>query len=170
MLLVTSSMRMLDGVHGHTSNSGPVASLGFVLVPGVGGLEHGLIGSLTSGADSDHGSAVSEHGLSGSGRKSDSGLLSIVGVSDDDGGAAGSSGEATSVTNLTLAVGHDGTLRKGVDGENVSDGEGGCREVSLLLINFKKTYLCFQRRRIGQCTFPRRRQNTQFFACICKYL
>ena len=70
MLVVTTTMRMLDGVHSNTSNSGPVVSLGSVLEPGVGSLEERLISSLTSGADTNHSSALSKDGLSGSGRKS----------------------------------------------------------------------------------------------------
>jgi len=84
MLVVTSSVGMLDGVHSHTSNSGPVVSLGLVLVPGVGSLEQGLVGSLASSANADHSSAGAEDGLSGARGESDSSLLSVIGVADDD--------------------------------------------------------------------------------------
>jgi len=88
MLVVTSSVGMLHGVHGNTSHSGPVVSLCSVLVPGVGSLKDGLVSSLTSSGNSDHSSARSEDGLSGSGGESDSGLSSIIRVSNDDGGAS----------------------------------------------------------------------------------
>merc|ERR1719326_195288 len=45
--MVTSSVRMLDWVHGDTSNSWPVVSLGFSLEPGVGGLQKGLVDPLS---------------------------------------------------------------------------------------------------------------------------
>ena len=89
MLLVTTTMGMVDGVHSNTSNSGPCSSsLRFPLVVGVTSLANGLVGSATSGDDSNHGSAVSWNGSSCATGKSNSGLLKIVGVTDDDGGGA----------------------------------------------------------------------------------
>ena len=84
MLLVTSSMWMLDGVHCDTSDSWPVVSLSSSLEPGVGSLKEWFISSLSTGDDSNHSSAVSKDGLSGTGWKSNSGLLSVLGVTDDD--------------------------------------------------------------------------------------
>ena len=85
MLMVTSSVGMLDWVHGNTSNSWPVVSLGFSLEPGVGSLQERLVGSLSTGAHANHGSAGADDGLSGAGWESDSGLSSIIGVTDDNG-------------------------------------------------------------------------------------
>ena len=65
MLMVTTTVRMLDWVHGNTSNSWPVVSLSLCLVPGSVGLEEWLVGSLTSGDEADHGSAATNDGLSG---------------------------------------------------------------------------------------------------------
>ena len=93
MLMVTSTMRMLDWVHSDTSDSWPVLSLSSGLEPGVSGLEEWLVGSLTTSDDSNHGSASSNNGLSGTGWKSDSSLLTIIGVTNDDSGGAGGSGE-----------------------------------------------------------------------------
>jgi len=104
MLMVTTTMRMLNWVHGNTSNSWPVVSLTSSLVPGVGGLEEWLIGSLTTGANSDHGSAGRHDGLSGTRWKSDSGFSTILSVTDDDGGSAGCSGEGASVSLLSFDV------------------------------------------------------------------
>ena len=84
MLMVTTTMRMLDWVHCDTSNSWPVLSLSSGLEPGVGSLEEWLVSSLSTSDDSNHGSAVTHDGLSGSGRKSDSGLSSVIGVTNDD--------------------------------------------------------------------------------------
>ena len=129
MLMVTSSMRMLDGVHGNTSDSWPVVSLSLVLEPGVDSLQEGLVSSLSTGHDSDHGSAVAHDGLSGSGWESHSGSSAVLGVTDDDSRSSGGSGEAASVSELGLAVRDDGSLGQGVHGEDVSDGEGSCRTV-----------------------------------------
>lgn len=124
VLLVTTTMRMVHGVHSNTSNSGPgSSSLCLPSVVGVSGLADGLVGSATTGNDSNHGSAASWDGSSGSGGESDSGLLSIVGVTDDDGGAAGGSGEGASVSGLGLAVGDDGTFGEGVDGQDIANSQ-----------------------------------------------
>ena len=93
MLMVTTTMRMLDWVHCDTSNSWPVLSLSSGLEPGVGSLEEWLVSSLTTSDDSNHGSAGSLDGLSGTGWKSDSSLLAVIGVTNDDSGGAGGSGE-----------------------------------------------------------------------------
>ena len=121
MLLVTSSVRMLNWVHGNTSNSWPVLSLTLVLVPGSVSLKEWLIGSLTSGADSNHSSAVTHDGLSGSGWESDSCLSLIVGVTDDDSRGSRGSGERSSISDLALAVGNDGSFWHGVNWKDVSN-------------------------------------------------
>jgi len=63
MLMVTTTMRMLDGVHSNTSYSWPVSLLGVRSVVGGVSAEHRLIGSLTTGDDTNHGSAASKDGL-----------------------------------------------------------------------------------------------------------
>lgn len=58
MLLVTTTMRMVDGVHSNTSNSGPgTSALRLPSVVGVSSLANGLVGSATTGNDTDHSSA-----------------------------------------------------------------------------------------------------------------
>ena len=93
MLMVTTTVWMLDWVHGDTSHSWPVVSLSLGLVPGVVGLQEWLVSSLATGAHTDHSSAAADDSLSGSRWKSDSGLLSVLRVADDDGRGAGGSGE-----------------------------------------------------------------------------
>ena len=79
VLLVTTTVRMVDWVHGDTTDTWPSVSLGLVLPEGATGLEEWLVGSLTTSDDSNHGSASSNNGLSGTGWKSDSSLLTIIG-------------------------------------------------------------------------------------------
>ena len=58
MLLVTTTMRMVDRVHSNTSNSGPgTSALSLPSVVGVSGLADGLVSSATTGNDTDHSSA-----------------------------------------------------------------------------------------------------------------
>ena len=84
MLMVTTTMRMLDWVHGDTSNSWPVLSFTLHLEPGGVSLKEWLINSLATSADTNHSSAHTVDGLSGSGWESDSSLLTIIGVTNDD--------------------------------------------------------------------------------------
>ena len=63
VLMVTTTVRMLDGVHSNTSNSGPVSLLGVRSVVGAVSAEHGLVSSLATGDNADHGSAAALDGL-----------------------------------------------------------------------------------------------------------
>ena len=85
MLMVTTTVGMLDWVHGNTSHSWPVVSLSLCLEPGSVGLEQGLLGSLSSSDETNHGSATTYDGFSGAGWELDSGLLTVLGVTDDNG-------------------------------------------------------------------------------------
>ena len=63
VLMVTTTVRMFDGVHGNTSDDGPIALLGVGLVVSLVGLEHRLIASSATGANADHSSAATDDGL-----------------------------------------------------------------------------------------------------------
>lgn len=66
MLLVTTTMGMVDGVHSNTSDSGPgSSSLCLPSVVGVSSLADGLVGSATAGDEADHGSAGPGNGGTG---------------------------------------------------------------------------------------------------------
>lgn len=125
VLMVTTTMGMLDWVHGNTSNDGPVLALCLSLVSLVSGLEHGLVGTLTTSTDSNHSTASAGHGSSGSGGEHNTGLLSILTVALDDGGASGSASDLSSVSDLGLQVADDSSLGHGADGEDISNSELG---------------------------------------------
>ena len=55
VLMVTASVGMLDGVHGHTAHLGPAVALRLVLVVRAAGLQHRLVNSAAAGHDADHG-------------------------------------------------------------------------------------------------------------------
>ena len=66
VLLVTTTMGMVDGVHSNTSNSGPgTSALGLPSVVGVTSLANRLVGSATTGNDTDHSSARAWDGGTG---------------------------------------------------------------------------------------------------------
>jgi len=125
VLMVTTTMGMLDGVHSDTSNSGPVLLLCLGFVVSVDGSQERLIASLSTSDNTDHSSAGSLDGLANTGRKLDSGLAAIFGVTDDDTGGSGSAGKGASVSEFGLNVGNNSAFGHGVDGEDVSNLEGG---------------------------------------------
>jgi hypothetical protein len=124
MLLVTTTMGMVNGVHSNTTNARVVVLLCLTLPPGSTGLEEGLIGSLATGDNADHGTAATLDGLTDTGGEADTGLGTVFGVTDDDGGGARGAGERSTVTELGLNIGDDGTFGHVGHGENITDGEG----------------------------------------------
>lgn len=64
VLLVTTTVGVVDGVHGDTTDLGPSVSLSLVLPVGSGSLKEGLVGSLATGNDTNHTSAGALNGLS----------------------------------------------------------------------------------------------------------
>jgi len=125
VLMVTTTMRMLDWVHGDTSDARPVALLGVGSVVRGVGAEHWLVGTLSTSNDANHSSAATHHGLTDARGHSDTGLSSVLGVADDDSGGAGGTGENATVSELGLNVGDNGTLGHGINWEDVANSEGG---------------------------------------------
>lgn len=56
MLMVTTTMGMVNGVHSNTSSDGPVLSLVLKFVKGAASLKQGLVSPASTGDDTDHGS------------------------------------------------------------------------------------------------------------------
>ena len=124
VLMVTTTVRMLDGVHGNTSDARPVPLLGVGLEVGVVGLQERLVSSLAASDDANHGSAATDDGLADAGGQSDASLLSVFGVTDHNGGGARGTGENSAISQLGLEVGNDGSLRHGINREDVADSQG----------------------------------------------
>ncbi len=127
VLLVTSSVRVIHRVHGHTSNLGPLVSLHSVLVESATSLQDGLVGSTATGNQTNHGSARVRDGLLGSRRKSDSGDTLLGILRDNDGIITRSSGKLATVTDFGLNVADDSSLRDLSDRKNVSNSKTGCK-------------------------------------------
>ena len=123
VLMVTTTVRMLDGVHRGTADLGPGVALDLVLVEVVTGLEDGFVEATATSGDTDHGTVGGADGLTGTGRKTDTGLLAIFGVTDDDAGSTGGLGDVGAITGLGLQVADDGTFGHLSDGNDVTDGE-----------------------------------------------
>ena len=54
VLMVTTTVGMLDEVHGHTTDLRPRVALDLVLVVSATGLQHGLVDTATTGDNADH--------------------------------------------------------------------------------------------------------------------
>lgn len=65
MLVVSSTVGVLHGVHGHTTDLGPRVALHLVLVVCAACLEHRLVHAATTGNDADHSAAPGGKGHAG---------------------------------------------------------------------------------------------------------
>jgi hypothetical protein len=88
-------------------------------------LEERLVCSSTTCDDTDHTTAGAGEDLLGTGRELDTGLAFVGVVADDGHVVARGTAERTTVTGLVFDVGKDGSLRDGVEREDVADGESG---------------------------------------------
>jgi len=124
MLMVTTTVRMLDGVHSNTSNSRPMRSLCLHLEVHSVGFKERFVSSLTTSGDTNHSSAVSLDLLSVSRWQFNTSFSTVIDVTNNGGRGAGSSGKRSSVSELSLTIGDDGTFRHEFDGKNISNREG----------------------------------------------
>lgn len=120
-----TTVGMVDGVHGNTTSLGPSVALDGELMLGARSLEKGLVGSATTGDDTDHATSAARDDLLGAGGELDTGLALIGVVADNSDVVAGGTAERTAVTDLLFDVGDYGTLRNGGQRKNVADGESG---------------------------------------------
>jgi hypothetical protein len=63
MLMVTSSMRMLHGILGYSTNLGPAVALDGIFVEGTSGLQQRLVGTASSGDDTNLGTDTGRNSL-----------------------------------------------------------------------------------------------------------
>jgi len=83
VLVVTSSVRMVNRVHADTTNFGPLVTLGLVFEVGAASLEDGLVDTTASRHDSDHGAGLRGNDLLGAGGELEASLEVVVRVADD---------------------------------------------------------------------------------------
>merc|ERR1711931_278282 len=121
--MVTTTVRMLDRVHGHTTNLRPGVPLSLVLEVGSAGLQQRLVDSSSTGDDADHRAVAGRNRLLRSRRQFHFRLVVIRVVGDDGGVVAGSSGQFAAISQLLLQLANDGSLGHGADGHHVADGQ-----------------------------------------------
>jgi len=125
VLMVTTTVRMLDGVHRDTSDLRPAVTLDTVLVERGTGFQHRLVDTTTTGNDTNEGTRSGLDFLLGTGRQLQLRLLTIFGVTDDDARSTGGTSESSTVSELVFDHADDGTFRALSDGQAVTDGQLG---------------------------------------------
>jgi len=123
VLVITTTVGMLDGIHSNTTNLGPRVALDAVLVVTAACLEHGLFGTTTTSNLADHGTAVAADNLLLARGELDTGDVGIGVVCNDDGIVTRAAGHGTTVTSALLDVADDGTFRHGANGLDITDVE-----------------------------------------------
>lgn len=121
MLMVTTTVRVINWVHGHTSGLWPRVSLSLVLVVSSTSLQQWLVDSTTTGNNTNDTSGVRGEDLLGTRWQLDSGLSLIRVVSNDDHIVTRGSTQCTSVSNLLFNVGNNGTFWQGAQRQDVTN-------------------------------------------------
>ncbi|KAI6766527.1 hypothetical protein HG531_011749 [Fusarium graminearum] len=128
MNLATTLLLCLLGTTEKTRSAGGdktgLLTLGGVSGDGEKHTEEGLVSSATTSDDTDHSSGSGVDDLLSARGELDAGLALIRVVADNGDVVAGGSAQSTTVTDLLLDVGDDGTLRHLTEGEDVADGQG----------------------------------------------
>src|SRR5690606_18362954 len=85
VLMVTTSVRMVNGIHGHTADLWPAVALGLVLVVGTASLQQRLVNTTTTGDETNHGAALGRDELLGARGQLDA-RSAIIHIVPNDGG------------------------------------------------------------------------------------
>jgi len=124
VLMVSTTVRMVDGVHSNTTSTRPDVTLGLEFVVRATGLEQGFIDTSTAGDNTDRRTRRSRDGLLCATWEADTGFV-VIGVAYDGGVVAGCTGECATVSDFLLDVANNGTFWQLADGEDVANGELG---------------------------------------------
>jgi len=125
VLMVTTSVRVLDRVHGTTTDLRPRVPLDAVLVVGTTSLKERLVETTATGDDTDGGTTGVLDPLLGAGWETELGAGTVDILGDEGAVVAGGAGDDATVTRADLKVGDDGTLREGGHWESVASNELG---------------------------------------------
>ncbi len=133
MLVVTTSVRMVDGVHSDTTYSWESLSESLELVEKGSGLHDWLLVSSSTSNDSNGSSAETGNGFSGSWWKSDSGSAAIIWMSNNGCVSSWASGVSSLVSNGGLNVADGCTFWDSVDWKDVTGWDGGLSSAEQVL-------------------------------------
>merc|ERR1719162_2578011 len=105
MLVVTSSVRVLDWIHGTTSHLWPAVPFYTVLMEVIASLEHWLIHAASASDDAHNCTARGRDALASARWQANTSLAAVIRVAHDHAGRATSPGKAPTVSCLLLAHG-----------------------------------------------------------------
>jgi len=111
MLVITSSVRVIDGIHGNSSDLWPHVPLGLVLVVSNSCLEEGFVDPSSSSNKTNHGTSTGWNALLGSRGQSDPADRLIRVVTDDGGVVSRASSKDSPISYFCLHIANDGSLR-----------------------------------------------------------
>ncbi|CCD15217.1 unnamed protein product [Trypanosoma congolense IL3000] len=123
MLMVTTTVWMLNGVTGHTTHLRPAVALTTETVEGVTGLEDRLLNTTAARDNADHCAAAAGDCFLLATGKLQTRATRLRVVRDDNAVVTRRARECTTVTHLRLDVADDATLRNLSEGEDVANGE-----------------------------------------------
>jgi hypothetical protein len=110
--MITTTVGVINGVHCHTTNLGPLVTLSPVLVAGTSGLGDGLVHTASTGDDANHSTA---------GGELDTSQVLIDDMRNDSDVIPRSTSELATISGLALQVANNSTFRHGANGEDVAD-------------------------------------------------
>jgi len=120
VLVVSTTVWMVDGVHGNTTCTRPVVSLRFVLVVSTTCLEERLVDPTATSDDAHRYPCSARDGLLGATGETYATLVVVGRVTNDGSVVAGCTGECATVAGFLLDVADDGTLRALADGKDIT--------------------------------------------------
>jgi len=121
VLMVTTTVGMLDGVHSNTTNLRPAVALDPVLVVGTASLQHGLVNTATTSNNANHGTVVGGEDLLGARGELHTGFLGVRVVGNNLGIVARGTGNTAAVSALLFQVADDGSLRQVTNGHDIAN-------------------------------------------------
>eukprot|EP00796_Vickermania_ingenoplastis_P002015 gene2015-gene1671 len=122
VLMVTTTVRMLNGVAGNTTDLGPAVALAAEAVERVTSLKDGLLNAATTANNANHGAARAGHGLLLAAGELQAGTASLSVVRDNNAVVTGSASQGSTVTGLRLHVAHNAAIGNLPKGKNIANG------------------------------------------------
>jgi len=126
VLVVTSTVRVLDGVHRHTTDLRPAVALDAVLVEGTAGLQQRLVNAATAGDDADRRARARVHKLLLPRGQAQARLAHALDVANDLREAARRARELRAIAGHLLDLVDHRTGRHGLERQDVARNELGC--------------------------------------------
>lgn len=135
VLVITTTVRMVHGIHCNTPSLWPRVSLDAVLVEGPSGLQEGLINDSTRGNDSNGSTAVGIQDLFGPRGQFHTGLSLVDIVGNDSRIVSSDTGHGPTVSYFFLNVANDCALWHGREREDISNRQR-CYALALASVSY----------------------------------